>query len=174
MTWKRLAKGLFAERNSMNRLFYFLGLMLLGGCAPSVKLTTPQPLQVDIHMTLDVNQHEAATNPKNTADDDQSKVLRRRDNRSAELWGMKNDGVVVENARGYLDPVGKSGWDPAYVQRLVAEENQDRRVLYEAQARADARPVASIEAEAGRRLTQQAYVAGSTNTPPVTAKPAVQ
>jgi len=149
----------------------FIAVLMLAGCAPSVQLTTPEPLEVNIHMSLDVNQHEAPGATQALMSEDESKALRRRDDRSGEIWGMKNDGVVVETARGYLNAVGKSGWDPAYVQRLVAEENQDRRILYEAEARSRSRPVASVEAEAGHRLMQQTYITGSTNAPPAASKP---
>ncbi len=147
------------------------GLLIFAGCAPSVKLTTPEPLQVDIHMQLDVNQRQVSEAASATMSEEESKALRRRDDRSGEVWGMKNDGVVVESARGYLESVGKSGWDPAYVQRLVGEENQDRRILYEGQAKSSSRPIASIEAEAGHRLRQQAYVNGTTNAAPSKASP---
>ncbi len=135
--------------------------LALAGCAPTVKINTPEPLKVDISMKVDV--YEKGERPGAThrrLGDAEVEAMRRRDARSGEIWSMKNDRVAVENDRGYLDARKKAGWDAAYIDRLVTEENSDRRVLYEAEARDNGMPLASVEEMAGKRLRQQAYGRG--------------
>ncbi len=135
-------------------------LLSAAGCAPQVQLTTPEPIKVDITMKVEVYQKEGATSTERKLSETENEALRRRDMRSGEVWAMKNDSVAVEGAHGYLEPHPKSGWDPAYIQRLVDEENKDRKNLYEAEATDTARPLAEIEAEAGKRFRQQSYSHG--------------
>ena len=136
-------------------LVFFVGL---AGCAPTVHINTPEPLKVDITMKVDVYQRgDLGGSAARKLGEDESKALRRRDDRSGEIWSMKNDGVVVEGKKGYLEAQTKSGWDPAHVNKLAAEENRDRHILYEFEAKESARPVTVIEEEAGKRLRQQAY-----------------
>jgi uncharacterized protein YdbL (DUF1318 family) len=131
--------------------------MFLAGCAPTVNLATPEPLKVDIAMTIDVHQKSATGGEKRQLSDNEVGALRRREARSGQVWTMKNDGVAVETEKGYLEARPKTGWDPATVQKAIAEENADRKLMYEAEAMAESRPVAAIEEEAGRQLRQQAY-----------------
>ena len=83
--------------------------------------------------------------------------MHRRDLRSGEVWSMKNDGAALENERGYLEACPKTGWKADYVNGLVAEENRDRRILYESEAKNGGIPLASVEAIAGKRLRQQTH-----------------
>lgn len=139
-------------------LSFVLVPLLFAGCAVPVHVDTPEPIKVDISMKVDIYQSGAtAASTQRKISEEENKALRRRDDRSGQIWTMKNDGVVIEGAKGYLEAQTKSGWDPAYINKLVAEENQDRRILYEAEATSSARPVSVIEEEAGRRLRQQAY-----------------
>ncbi|MCC7518009.1 MAG: DUF1318 domain-containing protein [Verrucomicrobiae bacterium] len=140
------------------RSLVFGGLLLaLVGCAPTVQIATPEPLKVDIAMTIDVNQKTSAGSEKRPLGDAEVEALRRREARSGEIWTMKNDGVAVETVKGYLEAHPKSGWDSAAVKKLVAEENADRKLMYEAEAISESRPMTAIEEEAGRLLRQQAY-----------------
>lgn len=126
------------------------------GCAP-VQLQTKEPLKVDISMKVDVYQREGGSSTQRKLGESEVAALRRRDTRMGEIWAMKNDGVATEGANGYLEPHPKSGWDPAYIQKLVTEENADRKVIYEAEAMDTARPLSAVEAEAGKRFRQQSY-----------------
>ena len=128
----------------------------LTGCT-TVHLDTPEPLKVDIAMKVNVYQANLPEGGKHSLSDQESEALRRRDNRSAEIWTMKNDGVAIEGKNGYLEARTKSGWDPKYVNQLVTDENHDRHILYEGEALQTARPIAVIEEEAGKRLRRQAY-----------------
>ncbi len=131
--------------------------LLLVGCM-TVKHEMPaEPVKVDISMRVDVYPQAGKETTKRTVTDDEAKATRRREDRSGEIWTMKNDGVAIEGNNGYLEARIKTGWDPKYVNQLVTEENQDRRLLYEAEAQESARPVQAIEEEAGKRLRQQTY-----------------
>ena len=141
----------------LTRAFLWLLMMLLGGCAPTVHLDTPEPLKVDISMKVDIYQRSVEPSSVHKMSEEESKALRNRDNRSAEIWTMKNDGVAIEGNHGYLEAHPKSGWEMQRVNQWVAEENRDRRILYEAEAQESARPVIVIEQEAGKRLREQAY-----------------
>lgn len=135
--------------------------LIAAGCAPQVRLTTQEPLKVDIAMKVEVYQKEGApTSTQRKLNENEIEALRRRDVRSGEIWAMKNDGVAVEGAQGYLESHPKSGWDAAYIQKLVDDENKDRKALYEAEAADTARPVTEIETEAGKRFRQQTYSHG--------------
>ena len=139
-------------------LSFILYPLVFAGCAPTVHINTPEPLKVDISMKVDVYQRgDLGGAAARKLGEEESKALRRRDDRSGEIWAMKNDGAVIEGKNGYLEAQTKSGWDPALVNKLAAEENSDRRILYEFEAKESARPVAVIEEEAGKRLRQQAY-----------------
>jgi uncharacterized protein YdbL (DUF1318 family) len=115
-------------------------------------------------MRVDIYQREIADKVERQLSREESEAMRRRDTRIGEVWTMKNDGVAVESETGYLEVRPKSGWDMNYVNRIVTEENRDRRLVYEAQARDSGRPQAAIEKEAGRRLREQAYTKSGTNT----------
>ncbi len=127
------------------------------GCAPTVQLATPEPLKVDIAMSIDVRQHSTEGGEKRPLNDTEVAALRRREARSGQIWTMKNDGAAVETEKGYLEARPKTGWNPADVEKLVAEENADRKIMYEAEAVAESRSVTLIEEEAGRLLRRQAY-----------------
>jgi hypothetical protein len=151
--------------------FLILEVFLLAGCAPTVRLDTPEPLKADIAIKVDVYQHGAPVGvPERKISEEESLALRRRDERAGQIWGMKNDGVIVEGERGYLEILGKSGWDPSYVQKHVTEENQDRAILYNGEARDSARPIEIIEKEAGQRLRQQSYGAKPVSNPSAVSK----
>ena len=148
-------------------------LLTVTGCAPRVQLSTPEPLKMDISMTIDVRQSSAiAVGEKRQLGDAEVAALRRREARSGQVWTMKNDGAVVETERGYLEARPKTGWDPAIVGKTVAEENADRKLMYEAEAMAESRPVAAIEQEAGNNLRQQTYGRIPSPGPTGGAKPA--
>jgi uncharacterized protein YdbL (DUF1318 family) len=144
------------------------------GCAPKVQLTTPEPLKVDISMTVDIYQRQVPGTERKTTEEE-VKALRSREERATEIWTMKNDAVAVEGETGYLEARPKSGWDADYVTNLVAAENRDRRILYEAEAQESGKPLKQVQEEAGRRLREQAYTGGGTNqttrTPSVPVPP---
>ncbi len=154
------------QRNLSSTFAFWL---ILVGCAPTVEITTPKPLKVDITMNVDVYQRETKNPTQRKRSNEENQVLRRRDTRSGEIWAMKYDAVIDEGAHGYLETKMLSGWNPAYVQRLVSEENNDRRILYEREAIESTRPLSTVETEAGQRLREQAYGGSESDTNRVTS-----
>lgn len=139
---------------------FVVSAFLLIGCAPTIHLNTPEPLKVDINMRVDVYQKsEVSTIKKRTVSEEEAAAMRRREDRSGEIWALKNDGVAIETDSGYLQANPKTGWDTQYLNKIVGEENLDRHLLYEAEARDDARPIKVVEEEAGKRLKEQTYLA---------------
>jgi uncharacterized protein YdbL (DUF1318 family) len=146
----------------MKPLLFICSLLLLTSCAPKVQLSTPEPLKVDISMTVNVYQREV-TSANRKVSEEELQALRRSEERAGEIWAMKNDGVIVESQNGYLEAQPRSGWDMPYVNRIVAEENRDRKIKYEAEARDTNKPIETVQTLAGKRLREQAYVT-RTNT----------
>ena len=72
----------------------------------------------------------AATYDYKTMTPDIEKALKNRQARYYQLQSLKQEGLVGENNRGYVTDLKNN---PAAA-ALTAEENQDRRVLYEALA----------------------------------------
>jgi hypothetical protein len=150
------------NNNSKISIILITAPLMWFGCAPSVQLTTPEPLKVDITMTVDVNQKSIEAPKTRIIGQNEAKAMQRREQRSGEIWSMKNDGVAIEGENGYLQANPKTGWDPQYVNQVVVDENQDRHTLYEAEARDDSRPIRVVEEEAGKLLKDQTYL-GHTN-----------
>lgn len=136
--------------------------LLLAGCAPTVHLDTPEPLKVDITMKMDVYTHPLSATSTATGEADETNreealAVRRREDRSGEVWAMKNDGVAVESAQGYLEAHPKPGWESSYIDKIVSEENRDRRLIYEREAMSFKKPINEVEKEHGQRFRQQIY-----------------
>jgi uncharacterized protein YdbL (DUF1318 family) len=107
----------------------------LTGCkAPTVNLSTAEPIKVDINVRLDVYQYgdkektdaSPAPNSPALAAPETNPATRRR-NRMADIQTFKNNGLIGENREGLVairsDPPGEYG---AYVRRTVEAENADR------------------------------------------------
>ena len=110
----------------------------LSGCSlPSVSLSTPQPIKVNIDMKLDVYQHGQAVAEKKApaAPDTPQDAQNRRRLRLGEIQPLKNSRLVGEDHLGLLairsDAPGEYG---DYVRGLVADENKDRTVLMQQMA----------------------------------------
>jgi uncharacterized protein YdbL (DUF1318 family) len=114
-----------------------------GGCKqlPDIPITTPEPLQMDIRVRLDVYQHGVV---EEAGDDVEMRVageeayegaaLRVRE-RMEEIQTLKNNRLVGENHNGLLSLRERPGgeWGD-YVQKTVEAENADRRLLMRQEA----------------------------------------
>jgi len=110
-----------------------LALMALGsgGCrGPTVSLTTPEPIVVDINMRVDVYERgggSAAAKPVPGTDLPAADARRR--SRMGDIQTFKNSRLAGEGRDGLLyvlsRPEGSYG---SYVEKAVAEENADRLV----------------------------------------------
>jgi uncharacterized protein YdbL (DUF1318 family) len=137
---------------------------LLAGCrAVPVHITTPEPLQVDVTVRMDIFQHkvqaaEDATTSAPTSDTGTSDEETRRRERMGQIQSFKNSRLVGENRNGLLTiirlPPGEYG---RQVEQVVAAENADRTELMRTQAAARRVPVATIEAEQAAQWRDRAF-----------------
>ncbi len=110
--------------------------VLLAACkAPTVNLSTEDPIKVDITMRLDVYQHgrDGTKKPESTTASDNPESARR--NRMADIQEFKNSRLIGENREGLItirvDPPGDYG---DYVRKTVTSENADRIALMKTEA----------------------------------------
>lgn len=121
-------------RRMFRRAAYLTILFSFWGCsAPSVNLSTPEPIKVDISMRLDVYQHEKTTAKKSSIPEDSPDSETRRRNRMADIQQFKNARIVGEGHDGLLSiRVDTPGDYGDYIRKIVAEENSDRMALMKA------------------------------------------
>ena len=109
-----------------------LAVLVAAGCkGPTVSLSTPEPIVVDINMRVDIYDRggsSAAAKPKPSGNVPAADARRRA--RMGDIQTFKNSRLVGENRQGLLvvrdQPGGSYG---QYVAKVVAEENADRMVL---------------------------------------------
>lgn len=122
------------------------------GCsAPTVNLSTAEPIKVDIAMRLDVFQHTKDQAKKSAASSEPapgSDAESRRRNRMADIQNFKNSRLVGEGRDGLLsirvDTPGDAG---DYLRDTVAAENNDRMALMKSLSEKEKRSLADIQAE---------------------------
>jgi hypothetical protein len=122
-----------------------LTALVLAGCAgPTVNLSTPEPVKVDIAMRLDVYQHqkeEKTGQPAPAATPGQDRL-----NRAADIQTFKNSRLIGESASALLsirvEPAGEEG---DHLQKIVEAENASRMALMKEQSTRDKIPLPSIQ-----------------------------
>lgn len=167
------------------RLLLVLPLLAAGGgcnvsqslenAAKKIQLNTPEPIKVDMKITLDVYQHEAAGGGKakevEAVPADLAEVNRRKFNRQQEIQELKNNRYVAETHRGLLylrdQPAGTYG---GYVKKTVEDENADRKSLMLEEAAKQKRELHDIEKERHEAAVHAAF-AGEYIEVPDPAKP---
>ncbi len=141
-------------------LFPLLVMLSHTGCKtfPTVPLTTPEPLKVDLNMRLDVYQYRGDEPGDKEEVRSVSEAVERQRNRMAEIQELKNNRIVGEDHRGMLQlrqtPAGEWG---DYVKRTVEEENTDRTLLMRHEAKESNRPLHEVQTEAWRLRADQAF-----------------
>jgi uncharacterized protein YdbL (DUF1318 family) len=119
----------------MGRVLLAVAVLGLAACqGPTVSLSTPEPIVVDINMRVDVYERggtgtgAATAKPRPSGDAPAADARRRA--RMGDIQTFKNSRLVGENRQGLLvvrdQPAGAYG---QYVAKIVAEENADRLVL---------------------------------------------
>ena len=138
----------------MTRLVLTL-LPLLAACSPTVHVTTPEPLKVDVDMRVDIYQHATSDTP---AQGPEAEAQDRRRARMAEIQNLKNARLVGENRHGQLSliqaPPGEYG---DYVRRTVEAENADRLALMKQLAAERRVPLPQVEAEQATLWRERAF-----------------
>ncbi|MEZ5384881.1 MAG: DUF1318 domain-containing protein [Prosthecobacter sp.] len=124
---------------------------------PEVPITTPEPLEVNLNMRLDIYQYRGDEPVDKEAAKGVAEATQRMRNRMAEIQTYKNNGLVGEDHRGLLQirevPAGDWG---VQMKKDVAVENEDRMLLMRNKARESNRPLHELEAEQWRLRVQQA------------------
>lgn len=132
-------------------------LLILASCAPTVQLTTPEPVKIDVNMNVHVTTEQVKKSVDGT-DSDYSPRQALRD-RMAEVQTLKNNRIVGEANTGLLE-IRELPTDPAYrsyVERTVQEENRDRQAVITADAEARKMPVTTVAREYARRKRESSF-----------------
>lgn len=129
---------------------------LFAACGPTVNLSTPKPIEVDVTLRVDIYQHAGEATV--ATDASPGAVEERRRARMAEIQSLKNSRLVGENHLGLLNiielPPGEYG---RYVTRAVEAENADRTALMRQLAETRRQPLARIEEEQAGLWRERAF-----------------
>jgi hypothetical protein len=122
-----------------------LTALVLAGCAgPTVNLSTPEPVKVDIAMRLDVYQHQKEAKPSQPAPTTNPGPDRL--NRAADIQTFKNSRLIGESASALLsirvEPAGEEG---DHLRKIVEAENTSRMALMKEQSARDKIPLSAIQ-----------------------------
>ncbi|MEM9444349.1 MAG: DUF1318 domain-containing protein [Verrucomicrobiota bacterium] len=142
-------------------LFILTSCFLLINCAPTIKIETPEPVVIDVNMSVDVHHHNHQTEETSgEADDPNSLSLdKRRLYRMAEVQNLKNDEVAGEGNNGLLHLRNKP-IDPTYLEyakTVINAENADRQELFEQQAKEEKKPLSVIIKEYVKRKQDASF-----------------
>lgn len=144
-----------------------LGFLVLiaSGCAPTIRLDTPEPVQIDVNMKVEVVQKNAPAlsgtgGTGNAVDSPKEKSARQKQReRLAEVQTLKNDRIVGEATTGLLElvnPPAKKEY-AEYAAKIVAEENTDRQVIFAEEAKQDGSTVEAVAQKYASRRQQGAF-----------------
>ena len=133
-----------------------LGLsMALGGCA-TVNLNTPEPLQVDVKMKVDVENKGGIS-----AKGEESPLSAAEERRmlSHQVQELKNDRKAGEGKDGLLvlKEVPKDPTYADYAKSVVAKENAAREKLFREKAEVEGKSVAEYAKEFAERAREGSY-----------------
>ncbi|MGA0110819.1 MAG: DUF1318 domain-containing protein [Chthoniobacterales bacterium] len=145
----------------MKPVLRLFSVVLLAGCkAPTVNLSTPDPIVVDVNMRVDIyDRGGGAGQPKPPAPSaDLPAGDARRRARMVDVQNFKNSRLVGENRAGLLavrdKPEGTYG---RYVEKTVAEENADRMVVMRQLAAERNAPLEDVQAQQGELWRNRSF-----------------
>jgi hypothetical protein len=143
------------------RLLFTLSplLVALNACKlPDVNLATPEPIEVNLNMRLDVYQYTGDEPKDKEAQKTVAEANERKRNRMAEVQTLKDNRLVGENHLGLLQvkelPAGKWG---EYVKKTVDEENEDRNTLMRNEAETQQKTLTEVQTEQWKLRLEKAY-----------------
>jgi uncharacterized protein YdbL (DUF1318 family) len=143
------------------RTAIFAAILCAGCKAPTVNLSTPDPIVVDINMRVDIYERvggSSAAKPSPSADVPAADARRR--SRMGDVQTFKNSRLVGEGRDGLLvvlsRPEGSYG---AYVERIVAEENADRLLVMRQLAAERKLSLADVQAQQGELWRNRSFSA---------------
>jgi len=153
-------------------LFLIIGLISCLGCA-RVKVEAPkEPIKVDVSMRLDIYQHvekdidsgesivsgEKAKPKISGTPSPMGQAYSRRRERRPDLRAYQAQGILGENKNGLLEARGSVD---EKAKNLLADENKDRLVIYEALAKKNNTSPQEVQKLYAEKLQRRA----STGTP---------
>lgn len=141
-----------------------LGVFLCVGCAgPTVRLDTPEPVKVDVDMRVDVYTHDAndeGSGDSANVDNKQAAAVRARmKNRKADVQRLKGKKIFGEARNGLLE-IRNRPTDPSlrdYANRILREENEDRKLLFSTEAKMSDKPESEIASGYATRQRLSAF-----------------
>lgn len=130
-------------------------IIALTACTPNVRLSTPDPVKIDVNMKVEIVQKAAPATSDTT-----SPVAITRRNRMAQIQTLKDNRLVGENQKGYLTvltipPTWKE--QETYIRSLAESENNDRQYLNSTESRRMNKPLITIEKESAQRFKASAF-----------------
>jgi len=139
-------------------VIYLLGFLagaLLVGCA-QVQLGTPEPLQVDIKMKVDVEQKGGAAGK---SDKPVLSVAEERRMLSHQVQELKNDRKVGEGNNGLLvlKEIPKEAVYADYAKGVITKENAAREKLFEEKAEVEGKTAEQYAKEFAERAREASY-----------------
>jgi hypothetical protein len=139
------------------RILATLSAAVLPACSgPTVNLSTPEPVKVDIAMRLDVYQHEKEEIPapaSNVAAPGKDRL-----NRAGDIQTFKNARLIGESANALLViRVETSGDYGDYLRQVVEAENADRLALMKDQAAREKIPLPSVQKKQANLARKMAF-----------------
>lgn len=147
----------------MKKCILPLTLLALASCAPTVNLTTPEPVKIDVNMKVDVVTHQGENQKAAEANADKAKTASTpqegRRLRMQEIQTVKNDLKVGEGNDGLLHVVETPPDKEyaSYIERIVSEENADRTAVFKQQAAVENKPVSVIAKDFANRAKQSSF-----------------
>lgn len=145
----------------MMRRWWAVAAVIFGaGCqGPTVNLSTPEPIVVDVNMRVDIFERGSGSGaPKPSPAADLPAADARRLSRMGDIQTFKNSRLVGEGRDGLLSvlsrPEGNYG---KYVERVAAEENADRLVIMRQLAAERRLSLADVQAEQGELWRNRSF-----------------
>lgn len=137
-------------------------LAFLPSCSlPPVRLSTPDPVKVDINVRLDVYQHSDSANAQPTSTETLNENLeleKRRRNRMGDIQLFKNSRLIGENHLGLLTILEKPPAEyGTYVESVVEAENKDRLELMSALAKQEKKSLEVVQKEHSELWNKRAF-----------------
>jgi uncharacterized protein YdbL (DUF1318 family) len=144
----------------MRRWWAVAAVIFGAGCqGPTVNLSTPEPIVVDVNMRVDIFERGSGSGaPKPSPAADLPAADARRLSRMGDIQTFKNSRLVGEGRDGLLSvlsrPEGNYG---KYVERVAAEENADRLVIMRQLAAERRLSLADVQAEQGELWRNRSF-----------------
>ena len=143
------------------RTAIFAAILCAGCKAPTVNLSTPDPIVVDINMRVDIYERvggSSAAKPSPSADVPAADARRR--SRMGDVQTFKNSRLVGEGRDGLLVVLSRpEGAYGAYVEKVAAEENADRLLVMRQLAAERKLSLSDVQAQQGELWRNRSFSA---------------